>query len=219
MMRYTRDTVLLLALCASFAGCAGDTKGSEDTAAAMSAARSDRAATAGALDACALVQKAEVDAAFAPRVFGNGEKGASDMAGTDRLAAVSTCTFTSTGPSARELMTVSIFVRRAPSDAMGVSLATAKEGAVKLNAPPPSTCQGWVIPPTGSISAAARSPTSNSTSSRVSGSGSSSRRRRGDWRPTPRSRASRRWPRRRSGGSDPQRREVGAPERRADVRE
>ena len=142
MMRYTRDTVLLLALCASFAGCAGDTKGSEDTAAAMSAARSDRAATAGALDACALVQKAEVDAAFAPRVFGNGEKGASDMAGTDRLAAVSTCTFTSTGPSARELMTVSIFVRRAPSDAMGVSLATAKEGAVKLNAPPPVDVSG-----------------------------------------------------------------------------
>ena len=142
MMRYTRDTVLLLALCAIFAGCAGDTKGSEDTAAAMSAARSDRAATAGALDACALVQKAEVDAAFAPRVFGNGEKGASDMAGTDRLAAVSTCTFTSTGPSARELMTVSIFVRRAPSDAMGVSLATAKEGAVKLNAPPPVDVSG-----------------------------------------------------------------------------
>lgn len=136
-MRCTKDTVLLLALCASFAsfaGCAGDTNGSEDTAAAMSAARSDR--TAGALDACALVQKAEVDAAFAPRVFGNGEKGATDMAGTDRLAAVSTCTFTSTGPSARELMTVNILVRRAPSDAMGVSLATAKEGAVKLNATP-----------------------------------------------------------------------------------
>lgn len=94
------------------------------------------AQTIGPLDACALLLKADVDAAFAPRVFGNGEKGQGDIVGTARLATVSSCTFTSRGASSRELLTVSLLARRAPSDPTSVSIATAKAGAVTLNATP-----------------------------------------------------------------------------------
>lgn len=89
-----------------------------------------------ALDACALLPKGDVAAAFAPRVFGDGEKGRGDFAGTATLATVANCTYTSRGASPRETLTVGLTARRAPSDASGLSVAAAKEGAAKLNAKP-----------------------------------------------------------------------------------
>lgn len=125
-----RVTVLLLAACAA---CSGDAKGSKP-AATMSAAGS--AATSRAPSACVLVTKADVDAAFAPRVFTVEPETTPDIAGTDRIAAVSACTYASRGASIREMITVGALVRRAPADAAAVTVATAKAGAVKLNATP-----------------------------------------------------------------------------------
>ena len=88
------------------------------------------------LDACALLLKSDVDAAFAPRVFREGEKGRGDFAGTAKLATVASCTFTSRGASLRDLLTVGVLARRAPSDKGGVTVAAAKDGAVKLNMTP-----------------------------------------------------------------------------------
>ncbi len=114
MLRSRKALVLLVAVCSAFSS--GVRKSSDD--------------------ACTLVLKSDVDAAFAPRVFANGEKGRGDFAGTAKLASVSGCTFTSRGASLRELLTVSILVRRAPSDQSGVTVASAKDGAAKLNAKP-----------------------------------------------------------------------------------
>jgi hypothetical protein len=94
------------------------------------------AQTTGPLDACALLLKADVEAAFAPRIFGKGAKGLGDIAGTDRLAPVSHCTFTSRGASLAEMMTVSLLARRAPSDQASVTVAAAKNGALALKASP-----------------------------------------------------------------------------------
>ena len=93
-------------------------------------------ATSGPLDACALMLKADVDAAFAPRVFGAGEPGRGNFAGTAKLASVSSCSFTSRGASLREMLTVNILARRAPSDQTGMTLAIAKAGALQLHATP-----------------------------------------------------------------------------------
>jgi hypothetical protein len=90
----------------------------------------------GPLDACALMSKADVEAAFAPRLFGAGEPGRGNFAGTAKLASVSSCSFTSRGASLREMLTVSILARRAPSDQAGTTAAMAKAGAVQLHATP-----------------------------------------------------------------------------------
>ena len=133
MIRYGKASVLLLAV---FVACSGETKESKGSASTSTEAPRDVAAKADPLDACALVTKADVDGAFAPRLFENGEKGRGDVAGTDRLAAVSGCTFTSRGATAKETMTVGIVVRRAPGDDAGVTVAGAKEGAVRLKTTP-----------------------------------------------------------------------------------
>lgn len=133
MIRYKKALVVLVAVCSAFSG---EANRSEDGTSASGGARRDVAQATGPLDACALMLKADVDAAFAPRVFGNGEKGRGDVAGTAKLATVSRCTFTSRGASLRELMTVGILARRAPNDKAGVTVASAKDGAVKLNANP-----------------------------------------------------------------------------------
>lgn len=133
MIRFKKPLVLLLAVCSA---CSGETKESKGNASTSSDARSDVAMTTGPLDACALMLKADVDAAFAPRVFGNGEQGLRNVAGTDRLATVSGCTFTSPGASVKEMMTISIVARRAPNDETGITVASAKAGAVKLNTTP-----------------------------------------------------------------------------------
>lgn len=133
MMRYPKALVLLLAACSALSCKAGESKSAVSTS---GNAQSDVAPTAGPLDACALMLKADVDAAFAPRVFGDGEKGVGDVAGSATLAAVSGCTFVSRGASAKEMMTVSVLARRAPDDETGMTVAMAKDGAVKLNATP-----------------------------------------------------------------------------------
>ena len=133
MIRCKKALVVLVAVCSAFSGEAKEPNGSALTS---GDARSGTAQAAGPLDACALLLKADVDAAFAPRVFANGEKGRGNFAGTAKLAAVSSCTFTSRGASLREMLTVGILARRAPSDQTGVPLASAKDGAVKLNATP-----------------------------------------------------------------------------------
>ena len=130
MIRGTKTFVLLLALCSA---CAGDTKGSQS---ATTTAAATVAQTARTLDACALLLKVDVDAAFAPRTFTLEPKVQPDIASTGKLAAVSTCTFVSRGATIREMMTVGLLARRAPSDASGVTVATAKSGAVQLRATP-----------------------------------------------------------------------------------
>ena len=68
----------------------------------MGRVRSNVVQSTGPLDACALMLKADVDAGFAPRVFGEGEKGVGDVARSITLAAVSGCAFSSPGASARD---------------------------------------------------------------------------------------------------------------------
>lgn len=133
MMRYPKALVLLLAACAALSCTAGESK---TTVSTSGNAQSDVAQAAGPLDACALVLKTDVDAAFAPRLFGEGEKGVGDVAGSATLAAVSGCSFISRGASAKEMMTVSVLARRAPDDQTGMTVAMAKDGAVQLNATP-----------------------------------------------------------------------------------
>jgi len=133
VIRCKKALVLLVAVCLA---CSGETKESQGKTSTSSDARREVAMTAPPLDACVLMLKADVDAAFAPRVFENGEKGRGNFAGTDKLAAVSGCTFTSPVASVKEMMTISIVARRAPNDQGGVTVASAKAGAVKLNTTP-----------------------------------------------------------------------------------
>lgn len=87
-------------------------------------------------DACAMVNAADLGAAFAPRTFEPGAPGRQQVAGTATLATVSSCSFLSKGASARDRLTVSLLARRAPSDATGVSPAAARDGAIQLKATP-----------------------------------------------------------------------------------
>ncbi len=86
-----------------------------------------------ALDACALLPKADVDAAFAPRVFDKGTPGHSQP-GNAKVHAVSECLYTAPGTSPRDVLTVNVLVLRAPSDAARPTLAMAKAAAVQLKA-------------------------------------------------------------------------------------
>ncbi len=103
-------------------------------AAATTAAGSG--ATSRAPSACMLTTKADVDAAFAPRVFILEPQTTPDIVGTGKLASVSKCTYASRGASIREMITVGVLVRQAPTDATGMTVAVAKDGAAKLNATP-----------------------------------------------------------------------------------
>lgn len=132
MFRGTKALVLLLALGSA---CSGDSKGSR-TGAAAAAPASSSPQYASTFDACALLLVADVDAAFAPRTFTLEPKSPPDRASTGQMAAVSTCTFASRGASVREMMTVGLLARRAPTDASGVTVATAKSGAAQLKATP-----------------------------------------------------------------------------------
>ena len=132
MIRGTKAIVLLLTICSA---CSGDTKGSR-TASATTTADAPDEQSARTLDACALLLKADVDAAFAPRTFTLEPASQPDFAGTGKLASVSNCTFASRGASVRDMLTVSLLARRAPSDATGVTITTAKAGAAQLKATP-----------------------------------------------------------------------------------
>lgn len=133
MFERKRATVLLLAVCAA---CSGDSKGSDPAAETTAAGRAASSATSRAPSACVLMTKADVDAAFAPRVFTVEPQTTPDVAGTGTLASVSKCTYVSRGASIREMFTVGALVRQAPTDATGVTVAVAKDGAAKLNATP-----------------------------------------------------------------------------------
>lgn len=87
------------------------------------------------LDPCKMMQKADVEAAFAPRKFDDGSL-VQTIKGSAKLAAVSECIYTSKGASIKEILSVSLLVRRAPTDATGMSPAQARVGAVKLNGTP-----------------------------------------------------------------------------------
>lgn len=133
MFGHKSALVLLLVVGAA---CSADAKGSKPAAAPGSAAPASTARTDAAPGACVLLTKADVDAAFAPRVFALEPEPQPDIAGTDRIASVSHCTYASRGASIREMITAGLLVRQAPTDAMGVTVATAKDGAVKLNGTP-----------------------------------------------------------------------------------
>jgi len=86
-------------------------------------------------DACAMLQKADVEAAFAPRKFDSGKPGYA-VKGSSTRAAVSSCTYTSRGATVKDMVTVTLVVRRAPSDASGTTPGAARAGAVKLKVTP-----------------------------------------------------------------------------------
>jgi hypothetical protein len=90
---------------------------------------------ADAMDACKMMQKTDVEAAFAPRKFDDGSL-VQTLKGSAKLAAVSECIYTSKGASIKETLSVSLLVRRAPTDATGMSPAQARVGAVALKATP-----------------------------------------------------------------------------------
>lgn len=86
-------------------------------------------------DACAMLQKADVEVAFAPRKFDSGKPGFA-IKSTKTRAAVSSCTYTSRGATVKDMVTVTLGLRRAPSDATGITPEAAKVGAVQLKATP-----------------------------------------------------------------------------------
>ncbi len=87
------------------------------------------------LDPCKMMQKTDVETAFAPNKFDGGSL-VQTMKGSAKLAAVSECIYTSKGASIKETLSVSLLVRRAPTDATGMSPAQARAGAVTLKATP-----------------------------------------------------------------------------------
>lgn len=84
-------------------------------------------------DACKLMQKADVEAAFAPRKFDGGTL-SQPVKGSAKLPTVSDCIYTSQGASIREILSVSVSVRRAPTDATGMTPAQARLGAAAFKA-------------------------------------------------------------------------------------
>lgn len=96
---------------------------------------SSDAHAADGMDPCKMMQKSDVEAAFAPRKFDDGSL-VQTMKGSAKLAAVSECVYTSKGASIKEMVSVSLLMRRAPTDAAGMSPAQARAGAVTLKATP-----------------------------------------------------------------------------------
>ncbi len=88
------------------------------------------------LDACALVAASDINAAFAPRSFVIDHSGPKTPKLSAKFAQVSNCTFVSKGASAREMVVVTVMLRRAPSDTPGTTLKAMKEGAMKLGGTP-----------------------------------------------------------------------------------
>jgi hypothetical protein len=104
--------------------------------ASVSLAWSTHAPAEEQLDACKLLKQADVEAAFAPRKFDAGTAGKAAVKSSPQLAAVSQCTYTSSGATAKDRITVSLLARRAPSDTSGVTPQAAKTGAIELKATP-----------------------------------------------------------------------------------
>jgi hypothetical protein len=64
------------------------------------------------MDPCKMMQKTDVEAAFAPHKFDDGSL-SQTMKGSAKLAAVSECIYTSKGASIKEQLSVSLLMRRA----------------------------------------------------------------------------------------------------------
>lgn len=86
-------------------------------------------------DACRILQKADVEAAFAPRKFDAGipER---VTTGSAKIAAVSNCTYSATGATIKNMLSVSLLARRAPTGVAGTTPAEARKGAAQLKATP-----------------------------------------------------------------------------------
>jgi len=87
------------------------------------------------LDACSLITKADVNAAFAPRMFEPDNSGPAQRV-SSKYAEVSNCTFVSKGATIREMAIVTVSVRLATSDEYGVGIDKMKAGAVALKGTP-----------------------------------------------------------------------------------
>ena len=83
-----------------------------------------------------MLLKADVEAAFAPRVFTPGTPGHDKSDSSPNLADVSSCTYSSRGASAEDGLTVTLLARRSPEGASNVTPQTIKEGEIKLNGVP-----------------------------------------------------------------------------------
>lgn len=86
------------------------------------------------MDPCAMIRKADLETVFS-RSFEAGIAGP-PQAGTAKRAAVASCTYTSPAPQPRDMLSVSFVVRRSPEGMKGISLETAKAGAVQVKATP-----------------------------------------------------------------------------------
>lgn len=93
-------------------------------------------AASAASDACGLVTTSDVNAAFAPRVFEIDKSAPVAPKQSAKFAQVSNCTFVSKGASVKDMVTVSVSLRLAPSDETGVTIKAMEEGAIKLGATP-----------------------------------------------------------------------------------
>ncbi len=85
-------------------------------------------------DACQMLRQSDIEAAFAPRKFDAGTLAREYVKRTPKTAAVSTCTHVSAGPKPKDVLTVLLTARRAPTEASGITPAVAKAGAIKINA-------------------------------------------------------------------------------------
>lgn len=86
-------------------------------------------------DACTMLQKADVEAAFFPRKFDSGKPGYA-VKSSETRAAVSSCTYTSRGATISDMVTVTLGVRRAPNSALALTPAAVRATAVQRKARP-----------------------------------------------------------------------------------
>jgi hypothetical protein len=87
-------------------------------------------------DACAMLLKTDVEAAFAPRIFEPGTPGHEQAKSSPKLADLSSCTYSSPGASPRESLSVTLLARRSPDDASSPTPQAMKDALVKLNGVP-----------------------------------------------------------------------------------
>lgn len=86
-------------------------------------------------DACAMLRKADIEAAFVLRKFDSGTPGLT-MKSSKSWAGVSECTYTSRGATIKDMITVTLGVRRAQNDETGITPEAAKAGAAILRGTP-----------------------------------------------------------------------------------
>lgn len=88
------------------------------------------------MEACDIVTTSDVNAQFAPRVFVIDKSGPKAPKLPAKYAQVSNCTFVSKGSSVRDMVVVTVTLRRAPSNETGTTVKMMKDGAVQLGATP-----------------------------------------------------------------------------------